>query len=702
MGHKLVFRVPPTPQWPVATGRDPVKLLLVDDAVFARDFLLAILAEVETGIELTWCSDYATGLEALIAGPYDVCLLDYQLGDRSGLDLLREAKARGVRPPIIMLTGHGSAQLDHEAMKAGAADYLVKGDFSAESLDRIVRYLLERTKAQDARRDSEERYALAMEGSNDGLWDWRVGEKQIHFSSRWKRVVGFEPGELPDLLESWWERVHDDDRPRLTRDFEAHLGNSSTPHFENEHRLRHKDGTWRHVLVRGKAVRDGTGQATRMAGSLTDVTMARSRDALTGLSNRVLYLDRLEHSFHKAARDPTYRFALLFIDLDRFKNINDSLGHDIGDELLVSIARRLEGCVRLVDTVARLGGDEFVVLLDESREPDGAIRVASRIIEELARGFQIGARELFTGASIGIALSSAHYKTPGEMLRDADTAMYRAKAEGRGRFVIFDDAMHARAVHVLSVESGLRRALESHELEVYYQPVICLGSQRPLGFEALVRWRHPERGLVAPGDFIPVAEDSSLIVLLDLHVLRSAAAQLKIWRDEFKLDLSVAVNASRRHFSRSEYSSEVQQAIEVAGLPARALRLEVTESVTMDLPEVARAQLKQLDALGVQLYVDDFGVGYSSLSMLHTYPFRGLKLDRSFVSGLDGVSSSTEIVRAILAIAQALHLEVVAEGVETLGQHDALIALGCTRGQGFRYGRPMPASEASKWLSSKL
>ncbi len=678
-----------------------VKLLLVDDAVIARDFVLMILAEVGSSIELTWRSDYETGLESLLHGDFDVCLLDYRLGDRSGLELLRAAKARGVRLPIIMLTGHGSKELDLEAMHAGAADYLVKGDFTGESLERIVRYLLERTRAEDARRDSEERYALAMEGSNDGLWDWRVGHTQVHFSSRWKRILGFEPSELPDLMASWFERVHEDDRFRLQQDFDGHLRGSTVPHFENEHRLRHKDGTWRHVLVRGKAVRDEQGQATRMAGSLTDVTMARSRDPLTGLANRVLYLDRLEHSFHRAARDPSYRFALLFIDLDRFKNINDSLGHDAGDELLVAIARRLEGCVRLVDTVARLGGDEFVVLLDESREPDGATRVASRVIEELGRAFQVGGRELFTGASIGIALSDPQYKTPGELLRDADTAMYRAKADGRGRFVIFDSAMHARALHVLSVESGLRRALESKELEVFYQPVIAMGSLQPLGFEALVRWRHPERGLVSPADFIPVAEDSSLIVLLDLHVLRTAAAQLKAWRDEFKRDLSISVNASRRHFSRAEYASDVQQALDGAGLPAAALRLEVTESVTMDLPNLARAQLQQLHALGVQLYVDDFGVGYSSLSMLHTYPFSGLKLDRSFVAGLDKASSSTEIVRAILAIAQALHLDVVAEGVETAGQHDALIALGCTRAQGFLYAKPMPVEEAARWLRSK-
>lgn len=685
----------------VSARGDRIRLLLVDDAEFARDFLLATLAEVESGIELTWRSDYAQGLAALMSGEFDVCLLDYRLGDKSGLELLGEAKMRGCRVPIIMLTGHGSAELDHQAMRAGAADYLVKGDFTAQSLERIVRYLLARTRAEEARRDSEERYALAMEGSNDGLWDWGVGKKEIHFSSRWKRILGFEPHELPDLLESWWERVHPDDQSRVSLELERYLREGESPHYETEHRLRHKDGTWRHVLVRGKAVRDAGGRGTRMAGSLTDVTMARSRDPLTGLANRVLYLDRVEHAFHKAARDKSYRFALLFIDLDRFKNINDSLGHDAGDELLVAIARRLEGCVRLVDTVARLGGDEFVVLLDESREPDGATRVASRIIEELGRAFRIDGHELFTGASIGIALSDAHYQSPGELLRDADTAMYRAKAEGRGRFVIFDGEMHARALHVLSVESGLRRALEANELEVHYQPVVTLEGLRPLGFEALVRWRHPERGLISPAEFIPVAEDSSLIVLLDLWVLRTAALQLKAWRDEFKLDLTVAVNASRRHFSRAEYSSDVQQAIEGAGLPPKALRLEVTESVTMDLPTAARAQLTKLHELGVQLYVDDFGVGYSSLSMLHTYPFTGIKLDRSFVSALDAPGSSTEVVRAILAIAQALRLEVVAEGVETAAQHDALMGLGCTRGQGFRYARPMPVAEASSWIRSR-
>ncbi|PZR06666.1 MAG: diguanylate cyclase [Archangium gephyra] len=682
----------------IVTVSHPSRLLLIDDTRFARDVLQELLTEARSKISLDWRSDYATGLEALLSDEFDVCLLDVQLGERSGLDLLRDARARGVRMPIVVLTGHGSDAVDDEALRAGASDYLVKGDFSATTLDRMVRYLVERSRSQEALRDSEERFSLAMEGSNDGLWDWRVDAKVLHLSARWKRIIGFEADELADTLDAWFERIHEDDRVKARHEFTRHLEGNETPYFENEHRLQHKDGSWRHVLARGKAVRDGRGRATRMVGSLTDITLAKSRDPLTGLPNRVLFLDRLEHSFHRAARDDAYRFSVLFIDLDRFKNINDSLGHDAGDELLVSIARRLERCVRLVDTVARMGGDEFVVLLDESREPDGATRVASRIIEELGRPFRIAGRELFTGASVGIAMSAPQYLTPGELLRDADNAMYRAKAEGRGRFVIFDSTMHARAMHVLSVESGLRRALEDDELEVFYQPVVAMDSGRPVGFEALVRWRHPERGLISPADFIPVAEDSSLIVLLDLHVLKTAALQLKAWRDSFGADLSISVNASRRHFSRSEYAASVQQAISHAGLPPTALRVEVTESVTMDLPESAKEQLEQLHRFGVRLFVDDFGVGYSSLSMLHTYPFSGLKLDRSFVSGLDGPGRTMEIVRAIFAIAQTLKLEVVAEGVETEAQHHALFALGCTRAQGYRYGKPMTREDAETWL----
>lgn len=673
------------------------RILLVDDAAFAFKFLGALLEEAGSRHTLEWRATYETGKEALLGGGFDLCLLDIQLGERSGLDFLREVIAAGCKTPVVILTGQGSRTLDVETMRAGAADYLVKGEFNAESFDRVVRYVVERARTVEALRESEERYALALKGSNDGVWDWRVGEPKIHLSARWKQIIGFDEHELPDLTESWWSRVHDEDRPVLTRAFEDHIA-GRTAHLENEHRLRHRDGTFRHVLVRGQGIRDKSGRATRLAGSLTDVTSARSHDVLTRLPNRVLFIDRLEHCFLRMRRDAAYTFAVLFIDIDRFKNINDSLGHAAGDALLVEIARRLERCVRAVDTVARLGGDEFVALLDEAREPDGPIRVATRIIDELAKPFVLDGKEVFSGASVGIALSGPDYQAPGELMRDADTAMYRAKSEGRGRAVVFDSEMHTRAMRVLSVESGLRRAIEERGLEVHYQPVFTFRELKLVGFEALVRWRHPERGLVAPNEFLPIAEDSSLIVLVDLYVMRLACERVAAWRALVNAPLFISVNASRRHFAHASFAGDVEQILDAAGLPPSSMRLEVTESITMESSEASRNQLEKLGALGVDLVVDDFGIGYSSLALLQQYPFRGLKIDRAFVAGLPESKKAAELVRAIVTMAGALGLSTTAEGVETDEQLDLLASMGCHALQGFRFARPMPDGLAQGFL----
>ncbi|MEW5739517.1 MAG: EAL domain-containing protein [Myxococcota bacterium] len=679
------------------------RILLVDDAEFAFKFLSSLLDELPDKHQLEWQASYEAGLEAL-AGPtpFDVCLLDYQLGTRSGLEFLQEAISRGCRTPIVLLTGQGTRELDLEAQRLGAADYLVKGDFDAVGFDRIIRYVTERARTLEKLRESEERYSLALQGANDGLWDWQVGSPAMHLSARWKAMLGYADDELPGEKASWWSRVHPDDLAGLEHALERHvLG--QTEFFEHEHRLLHRDGGWRHVLARGKAVRNAAGEATRMAGSLTDVTQARSRDPLTGLPNRVLFFDRLEQAFLRSRRDPTYRFAVLFVDLDRFKNINDSLGHSAGDALLVGIARRLEHCVRAIDTVARLGGDEFTVLLDDAREPDGALRVASRIVEELGRPFPIEGRQVFTGASIGIALSATHYDRPEDLMRDADTAMYRAKQEGKGRFVVFDQTMHDRALKVLSVESGLRRAIELHELEVHYQPVFTMKERELVGVEALVRWRHPDRGMVAPLDFVPIAEDSDLIALLDRYVLSEATAQMQRWREAHPgKELFVAVNASRKQFSRPGFAEDVQQILDAAGLLPAALHLEVTETVTMDPAPLVGTQLSRVAETGVQLVIDDFGVGYSSLAVLHRFPFTGLKVDRSFVLNLGLSAQATEVVRAILAMASALDLCCTAEGVETQEQFEQLESFGCKHVQGFMLARPMPAAEATRFIGDAL
>lgn len=679
------------------------RILLVDDAEFAFKFLSSLLDELPERHRLEWQGSYEAGLEALTGPePYDVCLLDYQLGARSGLDFLEEATERGCRTPIVLLTGQGTRELDLEAQRRGASDYLVKGEFDAVGFDRVIRYAVERARTLERLRESEERYSLALQGANDGLWDWAVGAPELHLSPRWKAMLGYAPDELADTQDTWWGRVHPDDVAGLRHALEQHV-QGQTEFFEHEHRLQHRDGGWRHVLVRGKAVRNAKGEATRLAGSLSDVTQARSRDPLSGLPNRVLFFDRLEQAFLRARRDPEYRFAVLFVDLDRFKNINDSLGHAAGDALLVGIARRLEHCVRAIDTVARLGGDEFTVLLDDAREPDGALRVAARIVEELSRPFPIEGRDVFTGASIGISVSSPNYQRPGDLLRDADTAMYRAKSEGKGRFVVFDRTMHDRALKVLSVESGLRRAIEERELEVHYQPVFSVKTRALIGAEALVRWRDPARGMVAPLDFVPIAEESDLIALLDQYVLREATAQMQKWRTTWPgRELFVAVNASRKQFSRPGFAEDVQQILDAAGLLPGALHLEVTETVTMDPAPLVASQLSRVAQAGVQLDIDDFGVGYSSLSVLHRFPFRGLKVDRSFVASLESSAQTTEVVRAIIAMAAALGLSVTAEGVETEAQLERLAGFGCEHVQGYLLAKPMPADDAEAFFAKSL
>jgi diguanylate cyclase (GGDEF)-like protein/PAS domain S-box-containing protein len=674
------------------------RILLVDDADFVHQFLEQQLKEANYAHSIDWCDTFDAGVMALQRGRYDVCLLDYQLGERSGLEFLREAKLRNIHTPIVILTGHGTRELDMQALQAGASDYVVKGEFTAETLDKTLRYSVERARTLERLRDSEERFALAVAGANDGLWDWQLMNNTMHLSARWKSILGFGDDELPNEIDTWWSRIHTDDFPSVRRGIDEHLA-QVTDHLESEHRLKHRDGSWRYVLVRGKAVFDSKGLATRMAGSLTDVTNARAHDPLTRLPNRVLFLDRLQQAFHRARRDREYGFAVLFVDLDRFKNVNDSLGHQAGDELLVGIAARLQLCVRSVDTVARLGGDEFVLILDDTRSPDGATRVASRVIEEISKPITIVQREVFVGASVGISMSDPRYEQPGDLLSDADAAMYRAKKQGKGVWVLFDEALHNRAVKVLSVESGIRRAIDDHGLEVHYQAVYDLQNRALNGFEALVRWKHPQRGLVSPGEFLPIAEDSNLIVLVDLHVLKLACQQLKVWHQNPQLKhLTVSVNASRRHFSRATFATEVERILSASGLPPSSLKLEVTESITMDVTDTVREQFRALSALGVSLIVDDFGVGYSSFALLQESIFKGIKIDRSFVKGLTQSVRGQELVRAIINMSVALELNVTAEGVETKEELEKLEELGCESAQGYLLKYPENGASISQWI----
>ncbi|MGK7888442.1 MAG: EAL domain-containing protein [Leptolyngbyaceae cyanobacterium] len=432
-------------------------------------------------------------------------------------------------------------------------------------------------------------------------------------------------------------------------------------------------------------------------------------DVLTNLPNRALLMDRLDQSLrliksrHQRQTSPAYQFAVLFLDLDHFKVVNDSLGHLVGDMLLKQVAQRLRSSLRIGDTVARLGGDEFVFLIEDIAHVQEAIEVANRIKTLLQEPFQLDGHEVFIGVSIGIATSSLHYQEPSQILRDADTAMYSAKAQGRSCYTIFNTTMHDQAMRRLNLENDLRRAIENNELQVYYQPIFALNQHHIYSAEALVRWQHPVEGLLAPGKFIHMAEEIGIVTEIDWWVCREACQQLKDWQSAFPhfTDLKINLNFSGRHFTHPHFADVFRAEIEPQNIRYQSLRIEITESTLIQNASVSKTVLQQLQASGVRICIDDFGTGYSSLSYLHQFPIHTLKIDRSFVSSLDASPENQEIIKAIINLGLNLNLVVIAEGIETEQQCQRLAELGCPYGQGYWFSRPLDRAAMTQLLASR-
>src|SRR5213080_1807382 len=571
------------------TGR----LLIVDDNDMNRDMLARRLQRLGYEVSL---ADSARELHQRVQDEHiDLILLDIEMPEISGLDALktlREAYS-AIELPIIMVTARNQSEDVVKALDLGANDYVTKPIDFAVALARIGTQL-SHEHAQEALRESEERYALAARGANDGLWDWDIQTGRVYYSPRWKAMLGWGENEIGDNPEEWFNRIHDADRQRVQEEIAAHR-NGSTPHFESEHRMLHKDGTFRWMLNRGLAVFDDSGKTLRMAGSQTDITERKVSDPLTGLPNRLLFIDRLGRLIKHAKRRKDILFAVLFLDLDGFKMINDSMGHLIGDQLLLGVANRLEKCLRSTDTVARLGesftvarlgGDEFTVLLDDLKDPNDAKRAAERLMKALTAPFVLGGKEVFTSVSIGIALSNPAYEQPEDILRDADTAMYRAKSLGKARYEVFDADMRAGVMARWQLETDLRRALERGEFQNFYQPIVALDSGEIAGFEALSRWQHPTRGLLGPNEFIPVAEETGLIRELGWWNLREACRQISEWRAGSLANrhLTISVNLSAKQFLQPNLVEDIRKLLNELALPPEALKLEITESTVMTDP----------------------------------------------------------------------------------------------------------------------
>ncbi len=567
----------------------------------------------------------------------------------------------------------------------------------------------EKTRIQQALQESELRYALAARGAKDGLWDWDIREDRIFYSNRWKEMLGFREDEILTKPAEWMDRVHPDDLEQLQVALYAHLDGLAS-HFENEHRILHKDGSWRWVLTRGLAVRDTENKAVRIAGSQTDITAWKRteaqlvhdafHDALTGLPNRALFIDRLGRTLARSKRRAENNYAVLFLDIDRFKLINESFGHEVGDDLLVAIARRLEGCLRLADTVAHVSGDEFAILLDDVETELDAIRTVERIQETVRAPFNLHSQEVFISASIGIVKGSHAYERAEDALRDADIAMFQAKAQGKNSYILFEEGMRIQATTILHMETDLHRAVLFEDFRLHYQPILDFASGRIIGLEGLVRWVHPEKGLVSPGNFIPLAEETGLINSIGSWVFREACLQTRIWQERYPMDppLSVSINVSSKQFAKPTLLKEIEDVLQKTGLDARSLKLEITETSLMENLDHMRVVLHDLEEMGIEVHIDDFGTGYSSLNYLHHLPIAAIKIDRSFIARIGVTGNEAEIVRTILALAKDLDVAVIAEGVETIAQAARLRELDCPYVQGHLFSRTVPANKVEKML----
>lgn len=583
-------------------------------------------------------------------------------------------------------------------------------------------FQLQQVRRQLAERD--ELFQLITENAADMIAVVDSEGKRLYNSPAYQKVLGYTTEDLNG--GSSIDQIHPADRERIVQ--AASKARTTGQGQRLEYRMRHKDGSWRILESTASPIQNFAGKFEKLVIVNRDITERKRaeenlahntfHDKLTDLPNRALFVDRVQRSLIRSRRHSDFKFAVLFIDIDEFKVINDSLGHSAGDELLIQIASRLNLGFRESDTVsrtdhdaesetsrlgdgdiARLGGDEFTVLLEDVSQLSDAVRVAQRIQERLAIPFPIAGQEIVIGASIGVASSNISYDRAEDLLRDAEIAMYRAKRAGKARYEVFDPEMHSGAVRRLKLETDLRRALENGELIAYYQPIISLESGRITGFEALSRWQHPN-GMIPPDQFIPVADETGLILPLNRRLFLEACQQLRAWQKEFPSDppLTMSVNVTSRQFSRSELPQEIMAILKETGIAPSALNLEIVETIAMGDPDSALSMFTALKEIGVHLSIDDFGTGYSSLSRLPRFPIDALKIDRAFVRDMNTDRESHEIVRLIIMLAHSLDLKIVAEGTETGTQVAELKQLGCEMAQGYLFSPPVAQKDAHELL----
>jgi diguanylate cyclase (GGDEF)-like protein/PAS domain S-box-containing protein len=688
-------------------------VLVVDDDRTMRFLVGETLAP--HGLEVVEAHDGAAALEVLRRRVPDLVLLDVRMPGLDGFAVCEEIRRHPAAAdvPVVMMTGLDDLESIRRAYEVGATDFVTK-PLNWLILSQRVRYLLRASANLSELRASRARLTAAQRLARMGSWRIELGNGELHISEEFLDLFGLEPGSATVARERMWDRIHPEDRQSL-EDAARRCIEEGTP-LHVDHRVVLPDGSERIVHSQAQLVIDEDGAVIGLDGTAQDVTERKRaeeqirylayHDSLTGLGNRRLFQERLSMALAQARRSEG-KVGVLFLDLDHFKRINDTLGHSLGDALLQGVADRLVASVRETDLVARrelsgaisrLGGDEFTILLSEISDAQDLAKVARRVLAALARPFHLGGHDVVIGGSIGITAWPDDGDDAETLLRNADTAMYHAKEQGRNNYQFYAQSMNAVALRRLILEGKLRRALEQDEFELHYQPKASLASGALTGLEALLRWRDPELGLVLPGDFIPIAEETGLIGRLGEWALREATRQVAAWRARGLAPVPVSVNLSPHQFRSGQLVAQVRAALSESGAPADALELEITESTYLHDESRVIAQLEELRGIGVRISLDDFGTGWSSLSYLRRLPVDVLKIDRSFVRDVAERSDDAALVAAIVSMAKALRLRVIAEGVERDAQRVALRGFGCDEMQGFLLSPAVPAREVERFF----
>ena len=695
---------------PIVVTEEPGLVLIVDDTPANLDVISQAL--IDAGFETAIATSGERALKQVQLAPPDLILLDIMMPGIDGFETCRRFKAQeGLQDiPIIFMTALDDVDSKIQGFELGAVDYITKPFQEREVLARVraqmnLRYVNQQLAASEARLNS------ILNSLKDVVWSAQLHPlKFLYFNPVMEYLYGVPASCFFENSQQWLDMIHPEDRDHVSDLLKGHR----PPEFiDCEYRIVRPDGETRWLQCQAQIRKHGD-QRLRVDGIIHDVTgrkqaesklkYAAEHDSLTHLANRAYFIARLNKLLEQSRQRKQDKFAVLFIDLDRFKVINDSLGHLCGDQLLIQVSQILKRSVRPTDLIARLGGDEFTILLHNVCDIEEIVAVSDRIQSELTHPIALAEKSVTVTASIGIVQDKPKYKAAAELLRDADLAMYQAKSLGKACHQLFSEEMYEQAMAKINLESQLRTAIDQHEFCLYYQPILELASNRLRGFEALVRWQHPERGFISPGDFIPLAEETGLIIPLGDYIIEEACRQMSLWlaKSPQANELSLSVNLSERQIQSRGFIERLTTSVERANLQPHHIKLEITESLLMENSELTLMLFEQLQTLGFRLSLDDFGTGYSSLSYLHRFPINTLKIDRSFISLMAPGDSSFEIVRTITSLARTLNMDVVAEGVETEEQAEYLRSLSCEMVQGYLFSRPLNDEQATQYLDNCL